>query len=329
MYLWGIILKRSIWFYATPLLIIFSALFITLASMGMYVYKTRRKLRLGRFRGILFAIASIFSLISIYYGVFINPIYRYFALAIPTVVITEIFLLVFAWAGSITMRKLHIHKEKFQPLIDFEMLKPLRRNRIIDIVNKWIPERIREKRRFPRLEVPLSMMYKIADLNIWNRSLTKDISAGGVQFFTSKELTKDTRLELMMKVEDDVEPIHISGKVIWTEAEANLAIQSQLKRYRVGFKFERPDPFLDELRRANRDKISQEIFQIKNTKHINRAQMSGALLSMLCLVFSPALIWGIANHKDWVIHISTSFFVLLVLSCYFSFGLIAIIAKKL
>ncbi len=311
----------------------FTAIFVSTFSIGIYVSTRKAKSTGKRIMGIIVTILSALVLLGIYYGVFINPAYRYQALAIPSLVISELFLLTIAWSESIIMRQLHMHEEKFYPLIDLSVLNSLKRNKIIDIAQRWMPDSIKkrglieEKRRFQRLDVPLSLRYKEPVSNLWNESLSKNISAGGIQISVVEKMKPGNLLDLMIRAEEDSEPVLVSGLVVWNDRDYALDSQRQTNRYRIGLKFEKIDPFSNTAYKIRR-KLPERDSDVKKRRTISKSQILSGLVSISCLLSSIILIRGIIEHKVWVIYIPASLFALIILLSYFFYGLIAVTNKS-
>ena len=79
---------------------------------------------------------------------------------------------------------------------------------------------MQERRRYVRLNIALEVIYSILGKED-NRykSITKNISAGGVRFNTEKEAPKGAAFLLEIKIPNATEVIPIKAKIVWAKKE--------------------------------------------------------------------------------------------------------------
>ena len=69
-----------------------------------------------------------------------------------------------------------------------------------------------ERRQFIRLDARLNVSYKIAGTQQLGKSLSKDVSGGGVRFIAEHPLDVGTRLEVIVQMDL---PVRFVGEVMW------------------------------------------------------------------------------------------------------------------
>jgi len=82
---------------------------------------------------------------------------------------------------------------------------------------------MREKRRFIRFDIALKVNYTVQkDPKTEKTGMTKDISAGGMQFLTEEKIDVGSRLDLKMFIPEALNPAHMNGIALWSkEARSN------------------------------------------------------------------------------------------------------------
>ena len=96
---------------------------------------------------------------------------------------------------------------------------------------------MREKRKFIRFDIALSIAYTIQkDPRIEKFGETKDISAQGMQLMTNDKLELGDKVELKLFVPDALNPAHIKGIVVWSK---DLAGGAEKYPYSSGIDFEK------------------------------------------------------------------------------------------
>ncbi len=73
-----------------------------------------------------------------------------------------------------------------------------------------------ERRQFIRLNTRLNVSYVIAGTKQLGKSLSKDISGGGVRFVAEHPLDVGARLEVIVHLPAPDMPIRFAGEVMWT-----------------------------------------------------------------------------------------------------------------
>lgn len=101
--------------------------------------------------------------------------------------------------------------------------------------------KFRERRRFPRFPIAISLNYVSLNSSRVNKTQTQDISANGIGFITREGLLLGTTLDIWLIMPDNGEQIHLKGKVAWSKLIGS-------NNYRVGISLEdstlRPFPLV-------------------------------------------------------------------------------------
>ena len=74
-----------------------------------------------------------------------------------------------------------------------------------------------ERRVFERVLARCPITYKTEKENILAEGSSKDLSDGGLGLFTRSKLEQNMHLEMWVKLTSEIKPLHINGKVVWTE----------------------------------------------------------------------------------------------------------------
>jgi len=94
---------------------------------------------------------------------------------------------------------------------------------------------MKEKRRHMRYS-PLIEVFYVDDNGIRHKAKkVKDISAGGVSFYSSEKLSKNSNIDLDIKLEDSNDIVKAVGQVGWTEEIPSL--NTRRNQYLVGIIF--------------------------------------------------------------------------------------------
>ena len=88
-----------------------------------------------------------------------------------------------------------------------------------------------ERRVFERVLARCPITYKTERENRLAEGSSKDLSDGGLGLFTRSKLEQNMRLEMWVKLTPEIKPLHINGKVVWTE-------QKRPSLWRVGICFD-------------------------------------------------------------------------------------------
>lgn len=77
---------------------------------------------------------------------------------------------------------------------------------------------MREKRRFIRFDIALKVNYTVQkDPKTEKTGMTKDISAGGMQFLTEEKIDVGNKLDLKMFIPEALNPAHMNGIALWSK----------------------------------------------------------------------------------------------------------------
>ena len=98
-----------------------------------------------------------------------------------------------------------------------------------------------DKRQYPRFNTVVSLQYsaltKYNYLTKIKRSLTQNISEGGISFSTGDYIRELSPLNLLISLHDS--PLKAEGQVVWTRKLKNRKIET----YQEGVKFTNIDPY--------------------------------------------------------------------------------------
>ena len=79
-----------------------------------------------------------------------------------------------------------------------------------------IQDKLVERRKYIRLEAPVTITYAVADSNALYTATTKNISADGLRFEThDKALAPGSMIDLTLKISGMGSPVHAKGKIVW------------------------------------------------------------------------------------------------------------------
>jgi c-di-GMP-binding flagellar brake protein YcgR len=112
-----------------------------------------------------------------------------------------------------------------------------------------------ERRRFVRLNASCDVNYKVLKTRpiISDKSLTKNISAGGICFIANDKLNPESVLELNFDLLDKKSIIKAKGRVVWTKS---FKIATEPERFDCGVEFIEINP-------SDRKRIDQYVFSYK------------------------------------------------------------------
>jgi len=94
-----------------------------------------------------------------------------------------------------------------------------------------------ERRRFVRLDTRLEVSYTELPQPAAKRSVTKDISGGGVCLFAEKVIPPGTHLQVSMKLPNREQPVHFTGEVVWSEAYEVIGKTERQRAVEAGIRF--------------------------------------------------------------------------------------------
>jgi c-di-GMP-binding flagellar brake protein YcgR len=109
-----------------------------------------------------------------------------------------------------------------------------------------------EFRKFIRSYSNLNVKYKSKEPLIEGRTLSKNISATGINIFTTEKLKKGTTLELEIELPENHEVIFVKGTVIW-QAEVPYSGKGKRSYFSTGIEF-------TDINSATSEKIGHFVF---------------------------------------------------------------------
>jgi len=74
-----------------------------------------------------------------------------------------------------------------------------------------------ERRMFARINIKIPLKFMDSHTEAIGEAEVVDVSANGVGFVTKENLAVDTPLDVWLYVPDNHDPIHIVGKVVWSQ----------------------------------------------------------------------------------------------------------------
>ena len=87
-----------------------------------------------------------------------------------------------------------------------------------------------EKRRFARLDIALTVSYRVVDqggeMSELAEAMSSDISAGGIRLMTPSKLSNGAKLELEVLLGEEENPIHVAGEVVWQEQISSSSFET-------------------------------------------------------------------------------------------------------
>ncbi len=99
-----------------------------------------------------------------------------------------------------------------------------------------------EHRHFIRLDIRALTFYKVLKTGIVRRTLTKDVSGGGLCFKTDAALEMGTALEVEVKLPDREQPIQFAAEVVWSRPVERTSSSSLNTAAETGVRIVRIDP---------------------------------------------------------------------------------------
>ncbi len=99
-----------------------------------------------------------------------------------------------------------------------------------------------ERRQFVRCPLRLNTSYTILGTKKLGKSLTTNISGGGIRFVAEHTLAQGTRIDVVMRLPERHEPVRFLGEVVWSEParQGDKALQGYATE--VGVRFQKIDP---------------------------------------------------------------------------------------
>lgn len=112
---------------------------------------------------------------------------------------------------------------------------------------------VKEKRRYPRLNINVNVEYSVLETSESVAGNTKNISAGGICLIVYEDIKPGTILKLQIYLPDNHNPIQATGKVVWRSKVEVVA--DKRVRFDTGIEF------LD-IKDSDRNIIAQHIFSL-------------------------------------------------------------------
>ena len=91
-----------------------------------------------------------------------------------------------------------------------------------------------ERREFVRLDTRMDVAYSVLSSQQPTRVVTKNISGGGICFFSDRVLRPGTRLQVTMKLPDREEPLRFMAEVAWSEQYEMIGKAQRQRSVEVG-----------------------------------------------------------------------------------------------
>jgi c-di-GMP-binding flagellar brake protein YcgR len=101
-------------------------------------------------------------------------------------------------------------------------------------------DKVKEKRRFPRLKDGVRVIYKFMGVLGEKKEDVVDISQGGVRLCLKEKVKPGTLLELAVAITPDSGPFFALAKVVWQSEKRKLGTEKQLY-YETGVEFLKMD----------------------------------------------------------------------------------------
>ena len=73
-----------------------------------------------------------------------------------------------------------------------------------------------ERRKFPRIPAAIAVAYRTVFLTDPNPTLSRDISEGGVRFFTMAPLDAGAVLKMSIQLPGKPQPVRLTAEVLWS-----------------------------------------------------------------------------------------------------------------
>ena len=94
-----------------------------------------------------------------------------------------------------------------------------------------------ERRQFVRLDTRLDLYYTRLPSTDEQRTVTKNISGGGICLIAGEDLQPGDQLQIAMKLPDRETPVHFIGQVVWSEPYEVIGRTQRQRAAEIGIKF--------------------------------------------------------------------------------------------
>jgi c-di-GMP-binding flagellar brake protein YcgR len=94
-----------------------------------------------------------------------------------------------------------------------------------------------ERRRFVRLPARLITTYQIVGSRTETASVTRDLSGGGIGFFTETLLPPGTLIKVTVRFPDREKPVAFTGEVMWSGKLIFERVEGQVRSFEAGLRF--------------------------------------------------------------------------------------------
>ncbi len=101
-----------------------------------------------------------------------------------------------------------------------------------------------ERRRFPRLEIPLLIFYQLEteDIFVQHKAISRNMGGQGLMFETVKPIPVGSILELeiyqpSVRYKDLFFLVSTQAKVIWMNKKEDVSVKAGDNKYQIGVKF--------------------------------------------------------------------------------------------
>ena len=96
---------------------------------------------------------------------------------------------------------------------------------------------MQERRRFVRLATRLNVRYTVLHQTQPSPSVTRNISGGGICFFSEEALPAGTRLQVEVTLPDREQPIPFTAEVVWSEQSVLIGKAQREEAVEIGVRF--------------------------------------------------------------------------------------------
>jgi c-di-GMP-binding flagellar brake protein YcgR len=95
---------------------------------------------------------------------------------------------------------------------------------------------MQEQRSFVRLRAPVEATYTVLPDGRPQRTLTRDVSLGGVRLVMDKPLSRGAQLQLALVLPGQERPVNATGEVVWSEEVAWIGRGGERRNAEVGIR---------------------------------------------------------------------------------------------